>query len=216
MSIKVLVIDHIPLMRLGLRQLLERDGRATIVTEASNARDGYLALDACAPDVAIVDERLSGEDGVAATEELLRRARGLRVLMLIGAARPHTVVDAIQAGARGVALKHQSGDELLEAIVSVAHGTTYLAPEISVVDVEVELERRRLGGSSLSRLSPRQRGIFALLVRGFDNAQIARELFISVKTVETHRAQVFSRLGVHSLAELVRYAATRSLLQPDA
>jgi DNA-binding NarL/FixJ family response regulator len=124
--------------------------------------------------------------------------------------------NALDAGAHGVAIKSQPKSSLIEAVLAVAAGGRYLAPELPEEQVQHERRSRRNGGGALDRLSPRERGIFDLLIRGFNNEAIARELFISPKTVETHRCHIFGKLGVHSMADLVRFAATRSLLQPDS
>jgi two-component system response regulator NreC len=211
MSVRVAVIDGQPVARVGLRTAFERDGRVVVVGEAGDAHGGYQLI-AHTPEVALVDIRLPGEDGIAACRELRRMAPQLRILCLGWLPDPSVAAEALDAGALGVMLKSQPLDAVIDAVLTVAAGSKYLAPDLSAERVEEERKRRRLGGTPVSCLSRRERVIFDLFVRGFGNGDVARELFISTKTVETHRAHIFAKLRVHSMAELVRFAASWALL----
>jgi two-component system response regulator NreC len=126
---------------------------------------------------------------------------------------PDRVAEAIAEGANGFAIKSQPTQEIVEAFQRVASGEAYLAPSVAargVPDGEA-----RPGASPVEMLSPREREVFDLLVRGHTNRSIARELFVSVKTVETHRSHIFRKLQVHSICELVRLAARRRLIVED-
>jgi DNA-binding NarL/FixJ family response regulator len=215
MSKKVLIVEDHPLVRDGLRGVLALDG-SWQVSEASDARGAYRLAESTHPDLAIVDMALPVEDGIAATRELRRRVPDLRVLMLSSYSREDLVVNALDAGANGYALKDQESSEIRKAIEVVLAGGTYLAPRLPAAVIEEQLRTKRQGGATgpIDRLSPREREIFSLQLRGFSNDQIARELFISPKTVETHRAHIFRKLRVHSLSEMIRLAAAHNLVPP--
>jgi two-component system response regulator NreC len=212
---KVMLVDDHGLLRAGLRSVLS--GFA-VVAEAGDARTAYRLADETQPDLVIIDVALPGEDGIAATRELRRRLPEVRVLMLSSFSRDDLVVNALDAGAVGYALKNQDTAELRRAIDQVARGGTYLAPIINASAIDEQLRLKRRGGATgpVDRLSPREREIFDLQLRGFSNEQIARELFISPKTVETHRAHIFRKLRVHSMPEMIRLAATHGLVGPAA
>jgi two-component system response regulator NreC len=210
---KVLIVEDHALIRAGLRSLL--DGYL-VVAEAGDARTAYQLADEHRPDMAIVDMALPGEDGIAATRELRRRLPEIKVLILSSFLREDLVVNALDAGAIGYALKEQDPATTRQAVDVVARGGNYLSPRISATTIEEHLRMKRRGGFTgpVDRLSPREREIFDLQVRGFNNDQIARELFISPKTVETHRAHIFRKLRVHSMPEMIRLAATHGLVPP--
>jgi two-component system response regulator NreC len=209
---KVLIVEDHALVRAGLRAVLE----SFEIVEAVDARSAYRIADAVHPDLALVDMALPAEDGIACTRELKRRLPELRVLMLSSYSREDLVVNALEAGANGYALKDQEAAQIRQAIDTVLRGELYLAPRLPAASIEEHLRLKRDGGGvgPLDRLSPREREIFDLQVRGFSNDQIARELYISPKTVETHRAHIFRKLRVHSMPEMIRLAAAHNLVPP--
>jgi two-component system response regulator NreC len=209
-----LVDDH-QLFRQGLRTILAKEGDLTVVGEASDAREAYQLVVDAHPDVVVLDVSLPGVNGIAATRELVRREPHAHVLMLSMHSSEDYVAQALAAGATGYALKDQSAGEVVDAIRAVARGQAYLSPKISRFVVEDYLRLRR-GDTArtgpLAALSVREQEIFDLLVRGFSNDGIAGQLCISVKTVETHRAHILHKLHLHSIAELVRFAARHNLV----
>lgn len=209
---KVLIVEDHALVREGLRSVL--DGFELL--EASDARSAYKIADAVQPHLAIVDMALPGEDGIAATRELRRRHPDIRVLVLSSFSREDMVVNALEAGATGYALKDQEAPQIREAIQTVLEGKIYLAPRLPAASIEEHRRLKREGTAvgPMDRLSPREREIFDLQLRGFSNDQIARELYISPKTVETHRAHIFRKLRVHSMPEMIRLAAAHNLVPP--
>ena len=216
--VRVALIDDHALFREGLRSVLEHYPEFELVGEADNARAGYDLLERTSPDVVLLDVRLPGTDGVAAAREIRRRFSTVRVLMLSAFDEADIVSDALQAGALGYLLKAEPMAECVEGLRAVSHGRTYLAAKISPAAGE---QHRRLqrsrddssdGSSSFQLLSKREKEVFHLLVRGLSNAKVARELCISVKTVESHREHILRKLGLHSIVELVRYAARNGLL----
>jgi DNA-binding NarL/FixJ family response regulator len=206
----MLVEDH-AVFRTALRELLSaRDPAFEVVAEAATAQDAWRHADTHRPDITIMDLVLRGESGVSATRELCRRQRGARVLVLSAIDNPSFVREAFDAGARGYALKEQTVDEIVTAVRVVAGGMRYLPPRF---DPELIGDGKGAQPDGLfGQLSAREREIFDLVVAGHGNQRIAAELFISVKTVETHRARINRKLNVHSGVELVRFAAMHGRL----
>jgi len=186
-----------------------------IVAEASNAQEALPAVRASQPEVVVLDVMLPGISGIGVARELLRDDPNRRVLALSMVADEAHVADALQAGVLGYACKSQSAAEVMDAIRTVARGETYLAPQVSGFVVS-DYRRLRNGGegarSPLATLTAREREIFELCIQGNPTAQIARQLCISPRTVETHRGRILRKLNAHSAVDLVRLAARWGLL----
>ena len=209
---RVMLVEDHAIFRTALRELFAtRDASLEVVAEAGTAQDAWRAADEQRPDVTIMDLFLRGESGISATRELCRRQRGARVLILTAVDNPSFVREAFAAGARGYALKEQTADEIVAAIRVVAGGLRYLPPRF---DPELLGNPRQAAEADglFGQLSAREREIFDLVVAGHATQRIASELFISIKTVETHRARINRKLGVHSGVELVRFAALHGRL----
>lgn len=205
----ILVDDH-QLFRDGLRALLTRHRDLDVVAEAGDAREALERCERVEHDVALVDVTLPGPNGIALVRELRRRGHRRPVLVLTMYDQADIVIDAFSAGANGYALKAQSEAELLEAVRVTAAGGRYAAPQVAAA-LQAVPDGASPGGV-LAALSPREREVFDLLVRGLSNAEISRQLFISVKTVETHRTRILHKLDVHSIGALVRLAARHGLI----
>jgi DNA-binding NarL/FixJ family response regulator len=215
--LKLVLIDDYQLFREGLKQLIEPHIDLEVVGEAADERSAYEIVEQTRPDVVLMDVSLTAVSGIATTRELRRRGDGVRILMLSMHAEVDYVAQALTAGASGYALKSQSASELLDAIRAVGRGENYLSPSIPRAALDESLRlRRRSGGlvdGPCAPLSAREREVFDLLVRGYSNDGIAGLLCISVKTVETHRARILRKLQLHSLVDLVRFAARNDLLR---
>ena len=203
--IRVILVDDHELFREGLRALLSQDPEISIVAAAADAREAKPLVAEHPGSVVIVDVTLPGAGGVSFVRDLKREEPGRPVLMLSMHQHSDVVADALDSGADGYALKSESAAELLEAIRRVARGEQYLAPGLSLPPGDGA--HRTTPSGLLRTLSKREREIFACLVRGDDNRAIAQQLFISVKTVETHRMRIMKKLDVHSMADMVRLAA---------
>jgi DNA-binding NarL/FixJ family response regulator len=208
MRIQLVLLDDHPLFREGLRAVLDADPEFHVVGEASNAESALALVADKRPHVVIVDITLPGSSGIELTREVVKRSPDSRVLVLTMHSRPELAAESFGAGARGYALKTELPGQIVEAVRSVARGEVYLSPAIP----RAVLDGSTSGLDPIHGLSPREREIFDLAVRGFSNDNIARELQISIKTVQTHRAKINHKLGVHSTGELVRFAAKRGLL----
>jgi two-component system, NarL family, response regulator NreC len=212
--VRVLIADDHPLVRSGLRGLLERDGEFQVVAEAA---DGYEAIDLAVlhkPDVILLDvgmPRLSGPD---AAQSISQKLPAARIVMLSMHSDEAYVLRALKAGARGYLLKASPEADVLTAIRAVAAGNAYFSPSITKLLVEeYVLEVRRRGvEDSYDLLSTREKEVLQLLASGKNNRDIADLLFISVATVETHRNNIFQKLRLHNLAELILYAVRKGLI----
>ncbi len=209
--IRLILVDDHRLFRDGLRAILSSYSDLEVVGEASDYRSAIELIEKVDFDLIVLDITLPGSNGLALLRELKRRHVRQPALVLTMHQHGDMVADAFAAGAVGYALKHQSEGELVEAVRSTARRVTYLAPQLSR-----ELLPDANGTSTtpgvLSLLSSREREIFDLIVRGHSNADIAHQLFISVKTVETHRTRIMRKLDVHNVGELIRLAARHGFL----
>ncbi len=211
---RVMIADDHPLVRSGLRVLLEREGEFHVVAEAA---DGYEAIDLAAlhkPEVILLDvgmPRLSGPD---AAMSISQKVPGVRIVMVSMHSDEAYVLRALKAGARGYLLKASPEADVLAAVRAVAAGNAYFSPSITKLLVEeYVLEARRRGvDDSWDLLSVREKEILLLLASGKSNRDIADQLHISVSTVETHRNNIFQKLNLHNLAELILYAVRKGLI----
>lgn len=202
----MLVLDDHEIFREGLRTVVESRNDARVVGEAGTVREAFALLQTLAFDLAIVDLTLPGMPGIALIRELRRRELSQRVLVLTMHADAADAADAFAAGADGFALKSDSRAALWAAIDHVMRGERFVTASLPPGIVEHFLSGSKGGEATgpMGVLSDREREIADMLIRGYDNRAIAQELCISPKTVETHRTHVFSKLRVHTLADLVR------------
>jgi len=196
--IRLLIVDDHPLVRDGLRLRLSALPMIDSVSEAGSAAEAWSQMDAAQPNLVLMDIGMKDVNGIELTAALLARHPGLRVLMLSMYDNPEYVQRALQAGARGYVLKDAPAAEIVTALETVAGGGTYLSPAVS----------HRLFRNEAPRpvLTPREAEILSALGRGHSSKQIARDLDVSVRTVETHRQSIKRKLGIEGQAELIKYA----------
>jgi DNA-binding NarL/FixJ family response regulator len=209
----VLVDDH-QMFRQGIRTILSADEGMRVVFEATDAATMLLELDRGLEfDLALVDITLPDTDGLSLVRELRRRDLMQPVVMVSMHTDVDMVAEALIAGAQGYVLKCGSANELREAIGTVLRGGRHVPSAIDSGRLFTLLKRKQVDDDSpLRALSPREREIFDLLVRGFSRVRVSDKLTISSKTVATHQQHIFGKLGVHSVIELVRLAARHNLL----
>jgi DNA-binding NarL/FixJ family response regulator len=207
--IEVLVVDDHELLRAGLRSRLERESDIAVVGEADSAERAVIMARKLQPDVILLDFLLPRKSGVEAIPELLGAAPGARILMVSSQAAPSSVRRALSAGAAGYVPKRSSDRELVTAIRVVADGTGYVEPDLGAQLVVPK------GSPALEPLSDRERDVVHLLALGYTNQEIAKKLFISVRTVDTHRAHIMRKLELETRAELVMFALANGLIGPD-
>ncbi len=203
---KVLLIEDHPLFRAGIRQALAEAPEFQLAGEWSRARDAFPTIDGDGADIVVMDVSLPGMDGIVATPEILRRAPRCRVLMFTVYDQISDVLDALAAGAAGYALKTDDMTSFLSALRAVARGERYISPRLAE-RMEAHNRHREPASDILAVLSNREREVFRLAAECLLTREIARELCISRKTVDTHLYRIHRKLGIRTTAELVRLAS---------
>jgi two-component system response regulator NreC len=212
MTIRVLLVDDHAVVRAGLRLLLDGEDDIETVAEAGDAREAVFEARAAKPDVVLMDVTLgTGKSGIEATPEMLREAPEAKVLILSMQDDPRYVREAFAAGASGYVLKEAADTELVSAVREVATGGRYVHPALGARIAAADAEAER--SAAEDPLSEREREVLRLLALGHTNQEIAKMLFVSVRTAETHRAHIMQKLRISTRAELVRYAISRGVLE---
>jgi two-component system response regulator NreC len=213
MSIRVLIADDHKIMLAGLRSLLEKQADFEVVGEAENGRKAVKMVQEKTPDVVVMDVSMPDLNGMEATTQIIESLPETKVIALSMHSDKRFVMGMLRAGASGYLLKDCASQELANAIVQVAGGKKYLSPEITGVIIDDVLQ----GGSSeefstvSSVLSPREREVLQLIAEGWSTKQIASHLYVSIKTIETHRRQIMKKLDLHNVADLTKYALREGL-----
>jgi two-component system response regulator NreC len=213
-SVRVLIVDDHAVVRSGLRRVLDAEPDLEAVGEAPDAERAIYAAIESRPDVILLDVMMPGKSGIEGMPALLRAVPAAKVLVLSMQDDPRYVREAFDAGASGYVLKEAADTEVVGAIRAVAAGERYVHPSLGAKLFAAEAEERRRAESD--PLSDREREILRLLALGHTNQEIAKMLFISVRTAETHRAHIMQKLQLGSRAELVRYALAQVLLDADS
>lgn len=216
MSTRLLLVDDHALIREGLRSVLEANGEMKVVGEAATGLEAIEIFREVQPDVTLLDIGMPGMDGLAACRRIRAEHPDARILILTVHGEEQFFFEALRAGAHGYVLKRSTGEDLRRAIRAVARGKTWLPPELAGSLVEDFVSRARSGedDQALGALSTREREVLKLIAEGHTNAEIARLLSISAKTVQTHRANAMEKLGLHERTALVRYAVRTGLIEP--
>lgn len=204
-QIAVLLMDDHVVVREGLRALLERQDDIDVMAEASTVAEA-VALDVD-PDVVVADLMLPDERGVEVVRRLKERHQNAAILVLTMVDNPTDVQQCLAAGARGYLLKETAGSELVDAVRKVAGGEDYLQPSLGAALAKWKESPGRVRARAVDDLTPREREVLRLIALGHTNTEIATMLYVSVRTVENHRAGVMRKLGLRTRAELVRHAA---------
>jgi two-component system response regulator NreC len=209
--IRVLVVDDHAVVRSGLRLLLDAEPDIEVVGEAGDIGAAVLEARAAKPDVILMDLVMPGRSGIEGMPAVLKEAPTAKVLVLSMQDDPRYVREAFAAGATGYVLKEAADTELVAAVREVAAGGRYVHPSLGARLAAAEAEERARAESD--PLSERERQVMRLLALGHTNQEIARMLYISVRTAETHRAHIMQKLRLSTRAELVRYAIQHGLLE---
>jgi two-component system response regulator NreC len=206
----VVVVDDHAVVRSGLRMLLDAEEDIEVVGEAGNAKDAIFRARALKPDVILLDVVMPGESGIEVLPQLLKESPDTKVLVLSMQDDPSYVREAFSAGARGYVLKEAADEEVVAAVRDVAAGGSYVHPTLGARLVAAEAAER--AAAEADPLSEREREVLRLLALGHTNQEIAAQLYISVRTAESHRAHIMQKLRLTTRAELVRYALSQGLL----
>lgn len=212
--IRVLLIDDHALVRAGIRALIGQLEEVEVAGEAAGRDEALLLIEELQPDIVLMDIAAPGMSGLEVLTESAKRFPRVRVIVLTVHEAGEYALAALRAGAAGYLPKSAASNELKEAIETVARGETYVSGDVAkrtVIDQARGSHDERLW----EKLTPRQREILTLIVEGNSTRETARRLKISVKTVETHRAQVMERLNIHEVAGLVRFAIRLGLIKVE-
>jgi DNA-binding NarL/FixJ family response regulator len=207
--IRVLIVDDHDLLRAGLRSRLESEPGMAVVGEADTSERAVSLARKLQPDLVLLDLLLPRKGGYDTIPELLAVAPEAKILVVSSQAAPSSVRRALTAGAAGYLPKRASDRELITAIRAVADGAGYVDPDLGAKLVSPN------GSPALEPLSERERDIVHLLALGYTNQEIGKKLFISVRTVDTHRAHIMQKLDLETRAELVMFALANGVIGPD-
>ncbi len=214
-KIRVVLADDHSFVRAGVRSILEEMGDVAVVAEAADGQQALALVEAHQPDLLLTDISMPGLDGVELASRVPAVSPETRVLVLsMHADRPYAT-KAIAAGAAGYVVKDAGLDELEKALRAVANGESYLSPPISTHLLADYSRLAKAEATPSSPLTPRQLEVLQLVVEGLPTKTIARRLQISVKTAETHRAQLMDRLDIHDVPGLVKYAIRIGMIASD-
>lgn len=218
MKHRILLADDHEVVRTGLRRVLEGMGSVELAGEASDGREAVRLAEQLKPDLVIMDISMPELNGVEATRQIVALSPQIKVIILSMHPDRQYVSEALRAGACGYVLKNVATRELATAVTAALSGKTFLSPKIQEVVVQ-HFVRGEPGSSSAqpagqtraATLTPREREVLQLLAEGKSNKEIAARLFVSVKTVEAHRAQIMDKLDIRTVAELTKYAIRQGL-----
>ncbi|MCW2882977.1 MAG: response regulator receiver protein [Sphaerisporangium sp.] len=204
--IRVLIVDDHPVVREGLRGMLDADPGISVAGEAGSGDEAVVRARELGPDVILMDLRMPGGDGVGAIARILAGRPESRVIVLTTYETDQDIVRAVEAGAAGYLMKDTSRADLIAAIFGAARGETVLSPSVATKLVT------RMRAPAAESLSKRETEVLALVARGLTNAEVGKELFISETTVKTHLLRIFGKLGVSDRTAAVTTALGRGLL----
>jgi DNA-binding NarL/FixJ family response regulator len=219
MSIRVVIADDQGMVRAGFRSLLKEEPDIDVVGEAADGEQAVAAVRRFRPDVALMDIRMPGVDGLEATRRIVQAGSATRILILTTFDLDEYVYKGLQAGASGFLLKDASPEQLIAAIQVIAEGEAVLAPSVTrrVVEAFARLPGRHEHlTAALETLTAREREVLRLLARGFSNTEIARELVVSEATAKTHVRNVLAKLDLRDRVHAVVFAYESGLVQPGA
>lgn len=215
----VLIVDDHPLFREGLKALLARHPSFEVVGETGTGDDGLRKAKRLAPDLVLVDISLPDKSGMDLTRAIRELLPNTRVAIVSMHSRVDYIAEAFRAGATGYVVKESASQRLVECLEAVARGHYFLDTSLSHKVVEhlmsVTGKEREITDSGYCALTPREQQVMRQLAEGLSTKAIAEKLFISPKTVENHRANILSKLGLHSTIELVRFAAKIGLIDVE-
>jgi len=215
----IIIIDDHPLFREGLKTIISRDDRFKVIGEAGSGHEGLEITKKLKPDLVIVDISLPDQSGIQLTRDLRRLFSETKILIVSMHSKIDYIAEAFQAGATGYVVKESASERLLQGLKSVVKGDYYLDSSVSHAVVEnlmkSPLKAAKITDADYASLTPREQEVMRFLAEGLSSKAVAEKLFISPKTVENHRANIMSKLGLHSTIELVRYAAKLGLIDVD-
>jgi two-component system response regulator NreC len=214
-----MIADDHAILRAGLRMLVNAQADMEVVSEAPDGESAILAARETSPDVALLDLTMPQVGGMKALEKIARECRETRVLVLTMHDDPAYLRSALAAGASGYLLKRAVDAELIAAIRAVHRGGIFVDPRLTGILVEDVLAKGKTKDGSkrpVNILSRRELQVLGLVARGYTSAEIAKQIFVGVKTIETYRSRIFEKLGLQTRRDMIRFAVQLGLLTPEA
>ena len=211
---RILVADDHPIVRSGLRKVLDAEADLEVVAEAEDGAEAVRKALAEDVDIAILDVSMPKATGIQAAEQLRRQKPELKLLMLSMYDSEQFLFESLKAGAAGYVLKSDADQDIVEAVRRTMRGQSFLYPSAVSTLVKDAFERGRGDADRFDVLTPRELQVLKLIAEAYSSKEIAAELVISVKTVERHRQNILDKLGMSDRVELTRYAIRRGLIQP--
>ncbi len=218
MSIRILLADDHALVRAGIRMIIEGLPGFSVIAETGDGLEAVRLARQLAPDIALLDLSMPGLNGLDATARIVKECPAIRVVALSMHTAENYVLEALRAGAMGYVVKDAAVEELEQALNAVSIGERFLSPAVSRHVLQGYLRLANTAQEprpTMAPLTPRQREILQLIATGRSTRDIAEGLSISIKTVETHRAQIMQRLDIHDVAGLTRYAIRAGLIEAE-
>jgi DNA-binding NarL/FixJ family response regulator len=203
----VLVVDDHPIVRQGILSILEQEPDLTVCAEAESTGEALKAIKARKPDIAVIDISLKGADGLELTKAIRTQYPGLPVLIMSMHDESLYAERVLRAGANGYIMKQEVSDKIVDAIRQVLNNQVYVSEEVRQrILLGMRGHPADTASAPVQRLSDRELEVFRLIGRGYGTRQVAQQLFLSIKTIETYRAHIKDKLGLDNATELVRFA----------
>ena len=217
-TIKVLIADDHAIVREGIRMILAAHDDIEVVGEAADGGEAIEQVDKLSPDVVLMDIAMPGLGGLEATLEIMKRKPQSKILVLTQYDNTEYIYRFLKAGAAGYVLKKAVGSDLVSAIRVVAQGKSFLDPSVADRVIKGFLEKPEAAGDEAlyDSLSDREKQVLKLIAEGYTMQQIADALYLSIKTVMTHRTNLMEKLGIHNRTELIKYAIRKGLVRADS
>lgn len=214
-KIRVLLADDHAIVREGVKMILTKEPDFEVVGEAQDGRQALELVERMKPNVVVMDISMPEMGGIEATQQVKERHAGVNVIALTMHEDESYVFKLLRAGASGYVLKRAAAQDLVQAVRAAAKGEAFLYPSVARKVVEDYLKRVEAGEERerYDGLTEREKEILTHIAQGLSNQQIAQKLYISIKTVQTHRAHILEKLGLHDRTELVRYAIRKGLIE---
>ena len=217
MTIRLVLVDDHELMRQGLRALVDGQKDVEVVGEANDGRTALALVRSLSPDVVVMDVAMKDMNGIEATRQIRAECPDVKVIGLSSHADARYVKAMLEAGACGYVLKANAYDDLHRAIDAARRGKSYLCPDVTEAIIGGSMNApTHTAAFSGGSLSPREREVLQLLAEGRTSPEIAKRLFVATTTVETHRRNIMRKLGIHSVADLTKYAIREGLTSLEA
>ncbi|HEX6509312.1 MAG TPA: response regulator transcription factor [Chloroflexota bacterium] len=216
MDTKVLLVDDHAILREGIRMVLDAQSGISVVGEAENGRQALEMVESLQPDVVVMDIAMPNMNGAEATRQIRRRFPRTRVVILTMHENQQYLTQIVNAGATACVLKRSAGTELVTAVKAAARGESYFSP--TMASMMLEVYRNKLveeGSDELALLTEREREVLQLVAEGKTSQEIADALFVSIKTVQTHRMHIMEKLDAHDRTDLVRHAIRLGVIPPE-